>query len=200
MPDVAAAPVLRRALLRLHGGNARPHRQVDPFRAHDETDPRRRLPFCGNDDCAMAHRSQNGDVFILWSAYFDEVMVTLFAAALRRAGWRTKLIGLQGLAHPGKHGLTVVADLSLGQALHSEWSIACVVAPCTPEVLLAQVDPRVGDLLAKARQQGAVLVAANSAGPLLDSRWPVDAHKVETEPARMLDAAHALLAELDHAK
>jgi hypothetical protein len=148
----------------------------------------------------MAHRSQNGDAFILWSTYFDEVMVTLFVATLRRAGWRTKLVGLQGLVHPGKYGLTVAADLSLGQVLHNEWSIACVVAPCTPEVLLAHVDPRVGDLLDKARQQGAVLVAASSDSPLLDPRWPVDAQRVEMEPARMIDAAHALIAELDGAK
>lgn len=137
-----------------------------------------------------------GSAVILWGAHFDETMVALFAAALRMDGWRTKLVGLQGLEHAGRHGLKLVADLSLGQALRQTENLACLVAPCMPEVLLSNVDPRVDELLAQARRQHAVLVIQESPAPFSEVRWTEEVQLIAVEPDLVLPAVEIVLARL----
>ena len=96
--------------------------------------------------------------YILWGDQFNEVMATLFASELRAAGWRTWFVGLHGAEHAGRYGVTLVADLSLGEALRAPERMVCLVAPCPQAMVSEHLDPRLRDLVQKARTQQAVLI------------------------------------------
>jgi hypothetical protein len=66
---------------------------------------------------AMILRKHDGCAFVLWADYYDALLTALFAANLRRAGWHTRLIGLNGDTHSGCNGIKIVADISLSQAV-----------------------------------------------------------------------------------
>jgi hypothetical protein len=94
-------------------------------------------------------------VFVLWGDSFDEVAATIFVTEMRKAGLRVKLVGLAGNQMKGAHGLALVPDFSLEQALTRIRRIVCLVIPCTARNShQLKRDPRLREffLLAEANQ------------------------------------------------
>lgn len=110
-------------------------------------------------------------VMILWAAKFDELPASLFVALLRDAGVRVKLVGLTSGRAAGSHGLGLVPDLTIEEALPLCASASCVVIPCGPVALRRlSWDPRVRELLRMARANHAlVVVSAGSDAVLVDT-------------------------------
>ena len=101
-------------------------------------------------------------ILVLWGQGFDEIAASIFVAELRHLGKRVKLVGLNSQHIAGQHGVTLVPDLSLGQALQSANRIQCLIIPA-PLAVLQQFsyDPRLAELLAiVARNQALTVVAA----------------------------------------
>ena len=71
-----------------------------------------------------------GYIFVLWADNFEEVAATVFISELREAGLRVKVIGLTGPRSRGAHGLVLVPDLTLDQALPLACQASCLVIPC----------------------------------------------------------------------
>ena len=144
----------------------------------------------------MSDNEQGGSIYILWNTYCNEVIAAIFLVALRDAGWRTKLVGLHGDRHPGRHGVTLVADMSLGDALRAPDRILSVIAPCVLNPLdLIDPDPRLGELFARAQHQQAVFVVeADPAAPRFP--WPESTLAVSPDAANVLDAARVLIERL----
>lgn len=69
-------------------------------------------------------------IFVLWADNFEEVAATVFVSELREAGLRVKIVGLTGLRSRGAHGLVLVPDLTLDQALPLACQASCLVIPC----------------------------------------------------------------------
>jgi hypothetical protein len=70
-------------------------------------------------------------VFVLWGDRFDEAAATIFVTELREAGLRVKVVGLTPRQIGGAHGLALVPDLTLDQALSLASQAICVVIPAT---------------------------------------------------------------------
>lgn len=91
---------------------------------------------------------QHSYIFVLWGEQFDEVLAVLAITTLRAAGQRVKVVGLHGPCAKGAHGLGLLADLTLDQALPLVAQASGVVIPCTmSDLARAERDPRVGMLL-----------------------------------------------------
>ena len=99
-------------------------------------------------------------VLVLWGQGFDEIAASIFVAELRRLGIHVKLVGLKSRQSAGQHGLTLVPDLTLGQALRMGDRIHCIIVPA-PLVALQQFsyDPRLAELLRPAQENPPFLVA-----------------------------------------
>ena len=69
-------------------------------------------------------------IFVLWADNFEEVAATVFVSELREAGLRVKIVGLTGPRSRGSHGLVLVPDLTLDQALPLACQASCLVIPC----------------------------------------------------------------------
>jgi hypothetical protein len=98
-------------------------------------------------------------VLVLWGQGFDEVAASIFVAELRRLGERVQLVGLNRQQLAGHHGLTLVPDLPLGQALSVASRIQSIIVPA-PLATLQQFsyDPRLAELLGRAMDNHALLV------------------------------------------
>ena len=147
----------------------------------------------------MDCHKNNGCAYVLWGEYFDDVLATVFASALRQAGWRTRLIGLQGVTHTGCYGNTLVADISLSTALRSTQPIVCIVAPCAPEQLDTETDIRLVDLLQRADCEQAVFVAKPHLVGDRNRRWPPAGHVISENPDEVLPLLHLLIEQLESA-
>jgi len=89
-------------------------------------------------------------IFVLWGEHFDEAAAVLVVTTLRAAGLRVKVVGLGGRCLKGRHGLGLLADLTLDQALAQADQALCVVVPCSPPIFQrARDDPRVEEFLAR---------------------------------------------------
>lgn len=72
-------------------------------------------------------------VFVLWSESFDEVAAAAFVTELREAGLLVKVVGLTPRQKiSGAHGLALVPDLTLDQALLMASQAVCVIIPVAP--------------------------------------------------------------------
>lgn len=104
------------------------------------------------------NRSQS-TVFVLWSQYFEEAPAALFVSELRQAGLHVKVVGLRGAHTPGIHGLVLVPDLTLGQALACANRSSCVVIPCPVKRLqMLKNDLRLSDFFQQAAANNALFV------------------------------------------
>lgn len=56
-------------------------------------------------------------ILILWAVGFDEAAASIFVTELRQAGRQVKVISLTRQQTRGAHGLALVPDLTLSQAL-----------------------------------------------------------------------------------
>ncbi len=97
---------------------------------------------------------------VLWGQGFDAIAASIFVGELRRMGRRVKLVGLNHQHRAGQHGLTLVPDLSLGQALRTAHRVTCVIVPA-PLAALQQFsyDPRLAELLGHVETNQALIVA-----------------------------------------
>ena len=91
-------------------------------------------------------------IFVLWGEHFDEAAAVIFITTLREAGLRVKIVGLSGSCVKGAHGLGLLADLTLDEALTLADQAICVVIPCTTQNFQrVKGDPRVGEFLERVR-------------------------------------------------
>jgi len=98
-------------------------------------------------------------VFVLWGKRFHEAEAAIFVSVLRESGLRVKVIGLTPYQLGGVHGLALVPDLTLDQALSLARQAICVVIPATlPGLKRLQNDPRVRDFFRQADHQRARFV------------------------------------------
>ncbi|MCB0061972.1 MAG: hypothetical protein KDE19_07650 [Caldilineaceae bacterium] len=105
--------------------------------------------------------------FVLWGDQCDEVAAVLFVTTLRAAGLRVWVVGVSGRRISGVHGLQLIADLALDEALPLAAQAACVIAPCAPKVLLHFLnDPRLGLFFQTSVQQAVPLLIAQSIGEI----------------------------------
>lgn len=104
--------------------------------------------------------ASNRTILVLWGQSFDEIAASIFVCELRRLGKRVKLVGLKQQHLAGQHGLMLVPDLSLGQALQMGKQASCIVIPA-PLAALQQFsyDPRLAELLQVATENAAMVVA-----------------------------------------
>jgi hypothetical protein len=98
-------------------------------------------------------------VFILWGDKFEEAEAAIFATELRRTGLHVKLIGLAGQRSTGVHGLVLLSDMTLGEALPLAHKAICVVIPCnTATAKRIENDPRILDFFQQANLNGAQFI------------------------------------------
>jgi hypothetical protein len=147
----------------------------------------------------MFYHKHDGCAYVLWGEYYDDLLATVFASALRQGGWRTRLIGLRGATHTGCYGNTLVADVALGEALRNKESIICLVAPCAPEQLDTRGDSRLAELLERAQRDGAAFVAKQRIAGERNRHWPVTGYTISTDPDEVLPLLHLLIEQLEHA-
>ncbi len=72
-------------------------------------------------------------VFVLWGDRFDETVATIFVTELREAGLLVKVVGLTSRHISGAHGLTLLPDLTLDQALPLADQAVCLIIPATSQ-------------------------------------------------------------------
>ncbi len=139
-------------------------------------------------------------VLVLWGQGFNEIAASIFVAELRRLGNQVKLVSLKNQQSAGQHGLTLVPDLTLGQALRMGDRVHCIIVPA-PLVALQQFsyDPRLAELLGRAGVNQSLLVAdvlplsdAQTGVPFLTSIPSLFPHKFTYPP---LDALLAFIHE-----
>jgi hypothetical protein len=100
-----------------------------------------------------------GYVFVLWGDRFEEAEAAIFATELRRAGFPVKLIGLTGEWSTGVHGLALLSDMTLGEAMPLAPKATCIVLPCSVATAKRlQNDPRVLVFLEQANLNNAHFV------------------------------------------
>ncbi|MEZ4710933.1 MAG: hypothetical protein R3A44_27290 [Caldilineaceae bacterium] len=73
--------------------------------------------------------------FVLWGDHFDEAAAALFITGLRKAGQRVKVVGINGPQGRGACGLSLVADMTLSEALPLAKQAACIIIPCNDAAL-----------------------------------------------------------------
>ncbi len=68
-------------------------------------------------------------IFVLWDDGFDESVATIFVTELRQAGLLVKVVGLTLRQTSGAHGLALLPDFSLDQALSLATQTVCLIIP-----------------------------------------------------------------------
>ena len=106
-------------------------------------------------------------LLILWARGFDEVAAVLLLVELRRAGVRVKLVGVAHHTPVGRHGLALVTDLTLSQALQQAAGVQGLIVPAPWDVVVAfAYDPRLNQLVDLIHQaQGLFIAAAAPSSP-----------------------------------
>lgn len=111
-----------------------------------------------------AHR----EVWVLWAERFDEATAALFVTEMRAAGLRTRLVSLGRRVAAGSHGLALVADWTLEEALAQRQDVACLVIPAQMEGWQRLInDPRVNILFDRLASGRAALVIGPPEGASL---------------------------------
>ncbi len=102
-------------------------------------------------------------IFVLWGHNFDEQAATIFVTGLREAGLLVKVVGLTPGTLSGLHGLALLPDLTLGQAVPLAGRAVCIIIPTISlDFDYLHNDPRFHDFIRQATAQGAKFVC----GPL----------------------------------
>lgn len=88
--------------------------------------------------------------YVLWGDGFDEVLAVAFVTGLRKAGLRVKLVGLRLQPMTGAHGVTLLPEIALDEALSARARLSCLVVPCDESGWQRiQQEPRWCQLLAR---------------------------------------------------
>lgn len=121
---------------------------------------------------------KNGNtVFVLWADQFDEAAAVTLLVRLRQASLNVKLISLSHAPAAGAHGLVLMADMTMEQALPLAHRASCVIIPTNGAGLGPfGNDPRVAQLLRRACDSNSLLVVGATAlgqvNGLLETPWP----------------------------
>jgi putative intracellular protease/amidase len=100
-------------------------------------------------------------VFVLWGERFEETTAVIFVTELRNAGIRVKVVGLTAQRISGTHGIALVPDISLEEAVAAAAQASAVILPGTVRSLKRlRDDPRLGILFRQAQANGAVMVVS----------------------------------------
>lgn len=104
-------------------------------------------------------------IFVLWGNEFEEAVAAIFVSELREAGLRVKVVGLNPPRIRGAHGLALVPDLTLDQALPLVSSALYLIIPyASPGLKRFENDPRLLDFFEQARANRACFVIGPSSG------------------------------------
>ena len=94
-------------------------------------------------------------IFVLWGSHFDEASAVHAITSLRGKGHCVKVVGIDGSQPKGSHGLGLVTDITLSEAMElAEYAVG-VVVPCQEAEWLER-EPRVQEFLEKCGDWGAV--------------------------------------------
>ena len=108
--------------------------------------------------------------FVLWGEQCDEAAAALFVTLLRAAGVRVWVVGISGKRSRGAHGLHLLPDLALDEALPLAPNALCVAIPCSAQALTHFLhDPRLRTFLQHAAQRAIPLFLATAASGEVDS-------------------------------
>ena len=84
-----------------------------------------------------------GWIAVLWGENFDEKAATIFVTELRAAGLWVKIVGLNPLPISGSHGMVIVPDFTLDEALAAAQEVIGVIIPyASPGIKRLRNDPR----------------------------------------------------------
>jgi hypothetical protein len=98
-------------------------------------------------------------VFVLWGDEFDEVPATVFVSELREVGLRVKIVGLSSQRMSGAHGLALVPDLTLDQALALAPNTICIIIPFASQgIRRLKNDPRLREFCDQAQANQAKFI------------------------------------------
>lgn len=90
-------------------------------------------------------------IFVLWGNEFEEATASIFITVLREAGLRVKVVGLTRPYICGSHGLVLLPDLTLDQALPLARNAVCVIIPYTScGIRRLKNDPRIREFCHRA--------------------------------------------------
>jgi hypothetical protein len=93
----------------------------------------------------MKHRARF--ILVFWHEHFDEVVAAIFVGELRAAGHKVRLVGVGAGRNRGKHGLRLVPDTTMSEALIFQAEVDMVVLPCDGwNDTVATHDPRLQEL------------------------------------------------------
>lgn len=114
-------------------------------------------------------------VFVLWSEGFDEKVASVFVTELRDAGLLVKMVGLTTQHTGGSHGLILVPDLSLDQALPLASNTRCLIIPAVSGWSnRLNNDPRVHKFIEQAISNHAIFVVGQQNAILqIDLKQPI---------------------------
>ena len=119
-------------------------------------------------------------VFVLWGEYFDEAATILFVTTLRSLGVRVKIVGLHGACVKGEHGVKLLADITLDEALEQAAQVVGVIVPSvTSEQPWWCNDPRLLRLVEILQQKKARWIITAHTPPLSIHVLPDDSSLVE---------------------
>lgn len=112
---------------------------------------------------------------VLWGEQCDEAAAALFVTNLRAAGLRVWVVGVSGKRLTGAHGLGLLTDLALDQALALAPTVICLILPCDGERLARLLnDPRLVTLLQVGAAQQAHFLLAGNEGSTAPARHLAD--------------------------
>lgn len=124
-------------------------------------------------------------VLVLWHDHFDEIAAAIFVGELRAVGQKVRLVGLGASKNRGKHGLRLVPDTTMSEAMAMQEEVGMVIFPCDGwSESIATHDPRLRELLFTLSHQHTRLMVSQSAIQTL-THWlpPVAESFFELYPA-----------------
>ena len=144
-----------------------------------------------------AMQSLEGRMFVLWGNHFDALMAITFVSCLRQSGIGTKIVGIHGRTAVGHQGVTLTADVTLGEAMASCFAIDYIIVPChSPHFGSLHNDPRISTLLTAAHQNGTRFISGLLSA-VDASLFPVPIHRIESyvEPHEYTERVKKIIQE-----
>lgn len=112
--------------------------------------------------------SSGGWVAVLWGNNFDERAATIFVTELREAGLWVKMVGINPLHISGSHGVVLIPDFTLDQALAAAHDVIGVIIPyASPGIKRLKNDPRLQMFCEQAQANGAKFIVGPVFSPHL---------------------------------
>jgi hypothetical protein len=122
-------------------------------------------------------------IFVFWGERFEEVAASIFVTELRAAGLPVKLVSLARQHSAGMHGLSLVPDWTLEQALPFADKVRGVIVPCDARGLQkVKDDPRLTAFFSEAHANHALFVTGR-----LDSALLFEVELVAQEEEKILE-------------